>query len=178
MKVTSTPSRVPGLLERLYEPIIITKKIDTQPRPINNFFLEESPYKYLDGNQLAYPYHFQITGFSLIPAYSSISADLYKLIDGAFFTFKIAQKEYLSIPLNGITYCSHIQGYPQTNGEPLACSKLKISEPVFQFPEDSWPELIPLQPFQATMQIPEPLALSQPLLLHLYMFGYKLRPVY
>lgn len=172
----------PGLLERLYQPIVFTKKIDTQPSSVTHFFLEEAPYSYSgqlpSGNQLAYPYQFQITGFSLIPGYGSLSEDVYKLIDASLFSFKIIEKEYLATPLSVVTYCSHIQGFPQTDGEPLACSKLKISEPVFEFPKDSWPRLVPQQRFQAILQIPEPITLSQPLLLHLYMFGYKLRPVY
>lgn len=181
---SQTPShRKVGLLERLYHPIYATCQI--RPNSMG-------PYKFLEsrkktdpqarmecnldlGNMLHYPYHFQVTGFSIIPSYQADPDDVREFIDAGHFCFRVGSKEYLYTPLDAVTYYNHLQGPNQI--EPLSTSKLKISEPVYELPEQSQLELIPLQTLGASLLFKQPLAI-EPFNVHLYVFGYQLRPVY
>ena len=187
MKITvnDNPGRAPGILERTYQPLYATQMVEPGFSTIK--FLSPKKDKDVDyerwdsniplGNMLPYPYHFQLTGVSIIPSYNAKPHHVRSLIDKGHFSFTIGPKEYLCLPLDAVTYYNHLQGHPQSDGEPLATSKLKISEPVFELPKISWMDIIPLQTLGASIKIQGSLKIK-PFSLRLYLFGYQLRPVY
>lgn len=186
VKIENNPnSRVPALLERTYQPLYATQTVGPGIQNIRFLSPKEDKDAYYErmysniplGNMLPYPYHFQLTGISIIPSYNAKPHHVKSLIDKGHFSFTIGPKEYLSLPLDAVTYYSHLQGHPQSDGEPLATSKLKISEPVFELPKISWMDIPPLKTLGATIQIKESLKIK-PFALHLYLFGYHLRPVH
>jgi len=176
--------RKPMLLERIYHPLYSTQKIiagqDTKYRFFQKTDKDNEDQRDCNlqlGDRLSYPYYFKITGFSIIPSYEANPGDVRKFIDSGHFRFSITGKDYLYTPLDLVTYYNHLQGNPCSDGEPLATSKLKISEPVFQLPKQSWIDLVPLQIFNARIETQGKLDIK-PFLVHLYFLGYQSRPVY
>jgi len=179
--------RIPGLFERMYHPLYGTIKFDgtNQNGPLEFFEArtsEETDYlarmnNNMDlGNMIQHPRHFQATGFSVIPSYQADPYTVRQFIDSGHFHFCIGPKEYLKVPLDVVTYYNHLQGPDQV--EPLSVSKLKISEPVYELPSQSWMDILPLQTIRMFLTFSEPVKPVKPFMVHGYIFGYFLREVY
>ena len=174
----------PCLMERLYHPLYGTIKVDGKTHGPQHFFesremtgdmLARMSSNIDLGNMLKHR-HFKLTGISIIPSYQAYPTDVERFIDEGHLRFILGQKEYLYVPLDLVTYYNHLQGPQQM--EPLSVSKLKISEPVYELPQDSRMEIAPLQTFSMRIDYKTAPKITSPFLVHAYLFGYQLRQVY
>lgn len=178
--MNSTDRKKPSLYERLYHPLYATQQINDK-RTRFRFFEHrdkieptfETNVHY--GDYLAYPHSFEMTGISVIPSYQANPGDVRKFIDACHLTLMVGSKEYMDIPLDMVTYYNHLQGANQQ--EPLHVSKLKISEPVYEFKQESWLTLLHLQNFGATIYVDGSPLDIKPFTCHLYLHGYQLRGI-
>ena len=178
--MNTTDRKKPSLYERLYHPLYATQQINGKKTRFRFFEQRDKIEPTFEtnvhyGDHLAYPYSFEITGLSVIPSYQASSSDVKKFIDSGHLRLLLGSKEYLNVPLDAVTYYNHLQGPSQR--EPLRVSKLKISEPVFEFKKDSWLTLLHLQHFGAIINIDGPPLDIKPFTCHLYLHGYQLRGI-
>ena len=182
--------RVPGLLERFYQPLYDTQEVT--PLTTHMKFFEKG---YKDGRTqeltnmdlggcLPYPKNFQLHGVSVQPDLSADIEEVRKFTDGAWFRLFIGTKDYLVVPL------SLVLDIPEEEKTTTSCkkdvaaelkrllSKVTKNQPAIELPEDAVIDLIPLQSFFTSIVSPAPQKISQNFKLKTILYGYYLREVH
>jgi hypothetical protein len=170
-------TRVPGLLEMIYQPLYDTLTVPALcndliffQKGIGNGKTTLETSMDTDGH-LEYPINFELIGVSVIPSYLANPTDVKKYVESTWFQLVINSKDYIVVPLSLVTYIE------KETTNPLIADKLKISEPVYALPKESWISIPPVVDFRVELNT-QPTSLSNPFDIKVVLFGYYKRPVH
>ena len=190
--------RIPGLLERIQQPLYDRNAVATSGTTQLNFFqvpLGGSPpggalpktqvQTNMDqGGSLPYPKNFEIHAIRLINQYGSSVADLSAIYDSSWFRLFIGTKDYLvvnsfmltaGVGLNGILSAPVLAGTLASvvNGRADQRGIYVLAEPI---------DLIPQQNFRCELNFPFPFTAGAPLSatvnVSIYLDGFFKREVH
>lgn len=187
--------RIPGLLERIQQPLYDRNTVATSGTGQLNYFQvplggtgagTSTPKTQVDtnmdqGGSLPYPKNFEIHALRLISEYGAAIADLNRIFDSAWFRLFIGTKDYLvvnsfmltaGVGLDGVaagdTNVASVQ-----NGRADQRGIYVLAEPI---------DLIPQQNFRCELNFPTPFTAGSPLTaavdVSIYLDGFFKREVH
>lgn len=177
--------RIPGLLERIQQPLYDRNTVATSGTTNLNYFQVprgNSSKTYVDtnmdqGGSLAYPKNFEIHAIRLINAFQATIADLNKIYNKSWFKLFIGTKDYLvvnsfmltaGVGLEGVVAGSTDSAHA-TNGRADQRGIYVLAEPI---------DLIPQQNFHCELNFPTSQTLSATTNMSVYMDGFFKREVH
>jgi hypothetical protein len=183
--------RIPGLLERIQQPLYDRNTVATTGTAQMNFFqvplggtnpgvavAKTQVQTNMDqGGSLPYPKNFEIHALRLINQYDSAVADLNALFNNSWFRLFIGTKDYLvvnsfmltaGVGLDGVA-TGNVDVASVTNGRPDQRGIYVLAEPI---------DLIPQQNFRCEINLPTPQTLSATLDVSIYLDGFFKREVH
>lgn len=183
--------RIPGLLERIQQPLYDKNTVATSGTAQLNFFqvpLGGTPAGSVtpksqvstnmdQGGSLPYPKNFEIHAIRLINEYGSAVADLNAIYNNSWFRLFIGTKDYLVVNSFMLTAGVGLDGVASgstnvisvTNGRPDQRGIYVLAEPI---------DLIPQQNFRCEINFPTTQTLSAPVALSVYLDGFFKREVH
>jgi len=183
--------RIPGLLERIQQPLYDRNTVATTGTAQLNFFQvplggtnpgAAAPKTHVEtnmdqGGSLPYPKNFEIHAIRLINQYDSIVADLNIIYNTSWFRLFIGTKDYLVVNTFMLTAGVGLDGVATgstdvasvTNGRPDQRGIYVLAEPI---------DLIPQQNFRCEINFPSTPTLSSPTDLSVYLDGFFKREVH
>jgi len=183
--------RIPGLLERIQQPLYDRNTAGTSGTTQMNYFQvplggtapgsavpKTQVQTNMDqGGSLPYPKNFEIHALRAINQYQSSIADLNALYVNAWFRLFIGTKDYLVVNLFMLTAGVGLVGISAgstdvaaaTNGFQQQRDIYVLAEPI---------DLIPQQNFRCEVNLPVPQVFSAPLALSIYLDGFFKREVH
>ena len=183
--------RIPGLLERIQQPLYDRNTVATSGTAQLNYFQvplggsvagSATPKTQVDtnmdqGGSLPYPKNFEIHALRLINEYDSAIADLNAIFNNAWFRLFIGTKDYLVVNLFMLTAGVGLEGVASGstdvisvhNGKPDQRGIYVLAEPI---------DLIPQQNFRCEINFPTPQTLSATTALSVYLDGFFKREVH
>ena len=183
--------RIPGLLERIQQPLYDRNTVPTSGGTQFNYFQvplggtaagAAAPKTQVQtnmdqGGSLPYPKNFEIHAIRAINQYQSAIADLNAIFNNAWFRLFIGTKDYLVVNLFMLTAGVGIVGVTAgstdvaavTNGFQKQCDIYVLAEPI---------DLIPQQNFRCEINLPVPQVLSAPVAFSVYLDGFFKREVH
>ena len=183
--------RIPGLLERIQQPLYDRNTVATSGTGQLNYFqvplggvsagsavAKTQVQTNMDqGGSLPYPKNFEIHAIRLINEYGSEVADLNRIYDTSWFRLFIGTKDYLVVNSFMLTAGVGLDGVVAgttdvisvVNGRPDQRGIYVLAEPI---------DLIPQQNFRCEVNIPTPQTLSATVGLSVYLDGFFKREVH
>jgi hypothetical protein len=187
--------RIPGLLERIQQPLYDRNTVATSGTGSLNFFQvplggtgagAATPKSQVQtnmdqGGSLPYPKNFEIHALRLINEYGSAVSDLNRIYDSSWFRLFIGTKDYLVVNSFMLTAGVGLDGVAAgttnvvsvVNGRPDQRGIYVLAEPI---------DLIPQQNFRCEINFPTPFIAASPLLasvdLSVYLDGFFKREVH
>jgi hypothetical protein len=183
--------RIPGLLERIQQPLYDRNTVATSGTGQLNFFQvplggtiagSVLPKTQVDtnmdqGGSLPYPKNFEIHAIRLINQYDSAVADLNAVFNNSWFRLFIGTKDYLvvnsfiltaGVGLDGVA-AGNTDVVSVTNGRADQRGIYVLAEPI---------DLIPQQNFRCELNFPVPQTLSATMGVSIYLDGFFKREVH
>jgi len=183
--------RIPGLLERIQQPLYDRNTVATSGTGQLNFFQvplggttagSAIPKSQIDtnmdqGGSLPYPKNFEIHALRLINQYSAAVADLNAIFNNSWFRLFIGTKDYLVVNSFMLTAGVGLDGVAAgstdvvsvTNGRPDQRGIYVLAEPI---------DLIPQQNFRCEINFPTTQTLSATVGVSIYLDGFFKREVH
>jgi len=183
--------RIPGLLERIQQPLYDRNTVATTGTGQLNFFQvplggtiagATTPKTQVDtnmdqGGSLPYPKNFEIHAIRLINQYESEIADLNDIYNNSWFRLFIGTKDYLVVNSFMLTAGVGLDGViagntpftSATNGRPDQRGIYVLAEPI---------DLIPQQNFRCELNFPITQLLSAEVSVSIYLDGFFKREVH
>lgn len=183
--------RIPGLLERIQQPLYDRNTVATSATTQLNFFqvpLGGTPPGGAEaktqvstnmdqGGSLPYPKNFEIHAIRLINQYGAAVADLNSIYNGSWFRLFIGTKDYLVVNSFMLTAGVGLWGVASgstnvisvTNGNPDQRGIYVLAEPI---------DLIPQQNFRCELNFPTAPTLAATVNVSIYLDGFFKREVH
>jgi len=179
--------RIPGLLERIQQPLYDRGAVATSATTQINFFQvplgggatakNELSTNMDQGGSLPYPKNFEVHALRCINAYAATVADLILIFNNAWFRLFIGTKNYLVVNLFMLTAGVGLDGLltgsvssaAAQNGKPDQRGIYVLAEPI---------DLIPQQNFRCEVNFPTAQTLSAETNLSIYLDGFFKREVH
>lgn len=181
--------RIPGLLERIQQPLYDRNTVATSGTAQLNFFqvplggtagaiLKTQVQTNMDqGGSLPYPKNFEIHALRLINQYGAAVADLNGIFNNSWFRLFIGTKDYLVVNSFMLTAGVGLDGVAAGttnvisvhNGRPDQRGIYVLAEPI---------DLIPQQNFRCELNFPVPQTLTATVDISIYLDGFFKREVH
>lgn len=183
--------RIPGLLERIQQPLYDRNTVATSGTTSLNFFQvplggtgagASTPKTQVQtnmdqGGSLPYPKNFEIHAIRLINQYGAAIADLNAIFNNSWFRLFIGTKDYLVVNSFMLTAGVGLDGVASgstnvvsvTNGRPDQRGIYVLAEPI---------DLIPQQNFRCELNFPTAQTLSATVAVSIYLDGFFKREVH
>ncbi len=183
--------RIPGLLERIQQPLYDRNTVATSGTGQLNYFQvplggtvagSATPKTQVDtnmdqGGSLPYPKNFEIHAIRMVNAYDAAIADLNLIFNNGWFRLFIGTKDYLVVNLFMLTAGVGLDGVATGstdvasvhNGRPDQRGIYVLAEPI---------DLIPQQNFRCEINFPTTQTLSATVSLSVYLDGFFKREVH
>jgi len=183
--------RIPGLLERIQQPLYDRNTVATSGTTQLNFFqvpLGGTPpggaapktqvQTNMDqGGSLPYPKNFEIHAIRCINQYQSAIADLNVIYNTSWFRLFIGTKDYLVVNLFMLTAGVGLRGILAGSTDIAAAQNgVEDQRGIYVLAEPI--DLIPQQNFRCEVNFPVPPILSAPVALSIYLDGFFKREVH